>query len=169
MHDRDPEFRAYFEARAAVLRRTAYLMCGDWHRAEDLAQTALAKLYAVWPRLNRDGMVDAYARKIVVRAAIDESRRWFRRTETAMGQVPDIQPATVPAVEDVVDVRAALAALPAGQRAAVVLRYWEDLPIAETAQILGCSEGTVKSQAAKGLAALRRALAAGRSALREQP
>jgi RNA polymerase sigma-70 factor (sigma-E family) len=152
-----------------VLRRTAYLLCGDWHRAEDLAQTALAKLYVAWPRIHRDGQVDAYARKIVVRAAIDDSRRWFRRTETAMGAVPDTLPAAVPGVDDAIDVRRALAELPPGQRAAVILRYWEDLPVAETAELLGCSEGTVKSQAAKGLATLRRLLAAGRPALREQP
>lgn len=168
MHDRDREFRAYFEARVAVIRRTAYLMCGDWHRAEDLAQTALAKLYVAWPRLNRGGQVDAYARKIVVRAAIDDSRRWFRRSETAMETVPDIVPAPAPGVDDIVDVRRALAELPPGQRAAVILRYWEDLPITETAELLGCSEGTVKSQAAKGLATLRRLLSAGRTVVEEQ-
>ncbi|HEV8557709.1 MAG TPA: SigE family RNA polymerase sigma factor [Actinophytocola sp.] len=168
MPDRDREFHAYFEARVAVLRRTAYLLCGDWHRAEDLAQTALAKLYVAWPRIQRDGQVDAYARKIVVRAAIDDSRRWFRRTETAMGAVPDTVPAAAPGVDDAIDVRRALAELPPGQRAAVILRYWEDLPVAETAELLGCSEGTVKSQAAKGLATLRRLLAAGRPALRDQ-
>jgi RNA polymerase sigma-70 factor (sigma-E family) len=168
VHDRDHEFQAYFEARVAVLRRTAYLLCGDWHRAEDLAQTALAKLYVAWPRVNRSGQVDAYVRKIVVRAAIDDSRRWFRRRETAVAAVPDIHPAPVPGSEDIVDVRRALAELPAGQRAAVILRYWEDLPIAETAELLGCSEGTVKSQSSKGLAALRLLLAAGRTVLREQ-
>jgi RNA polymerase sigma-70 factor (sigma-E family) len=168
VHDRDREFQAYFEARVAVVRRTAYLLCGDWHRAEDLAQTALAKLYVAWPRVNRNGQVDAYVRKIVVRAAIDDSRRWFRRRETAVAAVPDIHPAPAPGSEDIVDVRRALAELPAGQRAAVILRYWEDLPIAETAELLGCSEGTVKSQASKGLAALRLLLAAGRTVLREQ-
>jgi RNA polymerase sigma-70 factor (sigma-E family) len=169
VHDRDREFRAYFEARVAVIRRTAYLLCGDWHRAEDLAQTALAKLYVAWPRLHRGGQVDAYARKILVRAAIDDSRRWFRRSETVMDSVPDIQPAMGPRVDDVIDVRRALAELPPGQRAAVILRYWEDLPITETAELLGCSEGTVKSQAAKGLATLRQLLAAGRTVLKEQP
>ena len=168
MQDRDREFHAYFEARVAVVRRTAYLLCGDWHRAEDLAQTALAKLYVAWPRLNRNGQVDAYVRKIVVRAAIDDSRRWFRRRETTMSAVPDIETAGAPGVDDVLDVRRALAELPPGQRAAVILRYWEDLPIAETAELLGCSEGTVKSQAAKGLAALRHLLAAGRTAIQEQ-
>lgn len=169
MQDRDSEFHAYFEARVAVIRRTAYLLCGDWHRAEDIAQTALAKLYVAWPRLNRGGQVDAYTRKIVVRAAIDDSRRWFRRKETAMGALPDIETAAVPGVDDVIDVRRALAALPPGQRVTVILRYWEDLPITETAELLGCSEGTVKSQAAKGLAALRQLLAAGRTVVREQP
>jgi RNA polymerase sigma-70 factor (sigma-E family) len=167
VHDRDREFRAYFEARVAVIRRTAYLLCGDWHRAEDLAQTALAKLYVAWPRLNRGGQIDAYARKIVVRAAIDDSRRWFRRNETAVDTVPDM-PAPAPGMDDMLDVRAALAALPPGQRAAVILRYWEDLPIAETAELLGCSEGTVKSQSAKGLLTLRRLLSAGRTVVEGQ-
>ena len=112
--------------------------------------------------------MDAYVRKIVVRAAIDDSRRWFRRSETAVAAVPDIVPAPAPGTDDTIDVRRALAELPPGQRAAVVLRYWEDLPIAETAELLGCSEGTVKSQASKGLAALRPLLAAGRTVVREQ-
>ena len=168
MKDRDTGFTNFFVSRSDAMRRTAYLLCGDWHRAEDLAQTALAKLYVAWPRLHRDGQVDAYVRQIVVHAAIDDSRRWFRRRETAMGAVPDIAPAPMPGVDDAIDVRRALAALPPGQRATVILRYWEDLPIAETAQLLGCSEGTVKSQAAKGLAALRHLLAAGRPILRDQ-
>jgi RNA polymerase sigma-70 factor (sigma-E family) len=164
--DRDREFGEYFDARVAVLRRTAYLLCGDWHRAEDLTQLAFTKLYVAWPRLQHSGAVDAYARQILVRAAIDDSRRWFRRRETVAEVVPELAAADR-SVEDEVDVRRALAALPPGQRAAVVLRYWEDLPVSETAHLLGCSEGTVKSQAAKGLAALRRLLAAGRPVLED--
>ena len=164
--DRDREFGEYFDARVAVLRRTAYLLCGDWHRAEDLVQTALVKLYVAWPRVQRSGAVDAYARQILVRTAIDDSRRWFRRSETVAEVVPEL-PAGYRDVADEVDVRRALAELPPGQRAAVVLRYWEDLPVAETANLLGCSEGTVKSQASKGLAALRRLLAAGRPVLED--
>ncbi|OLR91196.1 RNA polymerase subunit sigma-24 [Actinokineospora bangkokensis] len=147
------------------MRRTAFLLCGgDWHRAQDLVQTTLAKMYAVWPRLSRTGSVDAYARRVMVRAAIDESRRAHRRRESPVDRVPETGvPAA--AVDDAVDVRRALARLPPGQRAVVVLRYWEDLSVAEVADALGRSEGTVKSQAAKGLAALRALLAEGRVAV----
>ncbi|SDC89278.1 SigE family RNA polymerase sigma factor [Actinokineospora iranica] len=162
MPDRDAEFGEYLDSRAVVMRRTAFLLSGgDWHRAEDLVQTTLAKIYVAWPRLNRDGSVDAYARKVMVRAAIDDSRRAFRRRESVVESLPEIGVAPS-GVDDAVDVRRALARLPAGQRAVVVLRYWEDLSVAETAQMLGKSEGTIKSQASKGLAALRELLANGR-------
>src|ERR1051325_2181271 len=133
------------------MRRTAYLLCGDWHRAEDIVQNALIKLYVAWSRVRKDS-VDAYARKVLVRTAIDEGRRgWFQRERTV-----DVVPE--PSVTDDsadFDQRLALDALPPGQRAVVVLRYWEDLSITETARVLGRTEGTVKSQAAKGLRALR--------------
>lgn len=168
MPDRDAEFGDFLDSRAVVMRRTAYLLCGgDWHRAEDLVQITLTKVYVAWPRLRRDGSVDAYSRKVMVRSAIDESRRAFRRRESIVEELPEV--AGPPnGVDEAVDVRRALARLPAGQRAVVVLRYWEDLSVTETAALLGKSEGTVKSQAAKGLATLRRLLAAGRPALREQ-
>ena len=121
-------------------------------------QTTLTKIYVAWPRIRRDGSVDAYSRKIMVRAAIDESRRAYRRRESVVDDLPEVEATRDPSVEDAVDMRRALAQLPAGQRAVVVLRYWEDLSVAETAQALGKSEGTIKSQAAKGLAALRRLL-----------
>lgn len=163
--DRDREFGEYVDARALVMRRTAYLLCGDWHRAEDLVQTALTKLYVAWPRVRRDGSVDAYARKVLVRAVIDDSRRAFRRRETVVDAVPDSASPVSGTASDL-DVRGALASLPAGQRTVVVLRYWEDLSVAETARLLGRTEGTVKSQAAKGLAALRELL--GHDVLEEQ-
>jgi RNA polymerase sigma-70 factor (sigma-E family) len=157
--DRDAEFGEYLDSRAAVMRRTAYLLCGgDWHRAEDLVQTTLTKIYVAWSRIRRGGSVDAYSRKIMVRAAIDESRRAYRRREAVVGSVPEVGAVRDPGVEEAVDVRQALAQLPAGQRAVVVLRYWEDLSVAETAAALGKSEGTIKSQSAKGLASLRRLL-----------
>jgi len=149
--DRDREFGEFVDARALVMRRTAYLLCGDWHRAEDIVQTALTKLYVAWSRVRRDS-VDAYARKVLVRTAIDESRRGFFQRERSVDAVPER------AVSDHAadyDLREALDALPPGQRAVVVLRYWEDLSITETARLLGRTEGTVKSQASKGLAALR--------------
>lgn len=159
MQDRDAEFGDYLESRASVMRRTAYLLCGgDWHRAEDLVQTTLTKIYVAWPRIRRGGNVDAYSRKVMVRAAIDESRRAYRRRESVVEQLPDSMATRPPGVEDSIDVRRALSRLPAGQRAVVVLRYWEDLSVTETAQALGKSEGTIKSQAAKGLATLRKLL-----------
>ncbi len=156
--DRDAEFGEFLDSRAAVMRRTAYLLCGgDWHRAEDLVQETLTKIYVAWPRIRRDGSVDAYSRKTMVRAAIDQSRRAYRRHESVVEDVPEVSGPRA-GVEDAVDVRRALAQLPAGQRAVVVLRYWEDLSVTETAQALGKSEGTIKSQAAKGLATLRKLL-----------
>ena len=141
------------------MRRTAYLLCGgDWHRAEDLVQVTLTKIYVAWPKIRRDGSVDAYSRKIMVRAAIDESRRAYRRRESVVDTLPENSSIPPVGVEDSVDVRRALAQLPAGQRAVVVLRYWEDLSVTETAAALGKSEGTIKSQSAKGLATLRKLL-----------
>jgi RNA polymerase sigma factor (sigma-70 family) len=124
-------------------------------------QPALVRLYAAWPRLRRDGSVDAYVRKILVNAVIDELRRPFRRFERTAADPGDVE-ASQPSVDDALDVRGALTRLTPGQRAVVVLRYWEDQSIEDTARLLGCTEGTVKSQTAKGLAALRRLLAAGR-------
>jgi RNA polymerase sigma-70 factor (sigma-E family) len=167
VQNRDSEFAEYVDARALVMRRTAYLMCGDWHRAEDLVQTALSKLYVAWPRLHRDGRVDAYARKVLVRTAIDESRRAFRRRETTVDLLPERPVAGAPS-DDRLDVHRALAQLPPGQRAVVVLRYWEDMSITETARLLGRTEGTVKSQASKGLTALRALLGIGGPVLEEQ-
>ena len=162
MQDRDAEFGEFLDSRAVVMRRTAYLLCGgDWHRAEDLVQTTLTKIYVAWPRIRRDGSVDAYSRKIMVRAAIDESRKAYRRRESVVDELPETSAVPPVGVEDAVDVRRALAQLPAGQRAVVVLRYWEDLSVTETAHALGKSEGTIKSQAAKGLASLRRLLQSG--------
>jgi RNA polymerase sigma-70 factor (sigma-E family) len=159
VQDRDAEFGEFLDSRAVVMRRTAYLLCGgDWHRAEDLVQTTLTKIYVAWPKIRRDGSVDAYSRKIMVRAAIDESRRAYRRRESVVDTLPETNSTPPVGVEDAVDVRRALAQLPAGQRAVVVLRYWEDLSVTETAQALGKSEGTIKSQSAKGLATLRKLL-----------
>ncbi|ONI72911.1 RNA polymerase subunit sigma-24 [Actinosynnema sp. ALI-1.44] len=150
--DRDRDFGEYVDARALLMRRTAYLLCGDWHRAEDIVQTSLAKLYVVWPRVRRADTVDAYVRKVLVRAAIDEGRRGFFRRERAVADVPDT---SVSASAPDFDVRRALAALPVGQRTILVLRFWEDLSVTEVARLVGRTEGTVKSQTAKGLASLR--------------
>ena len=152
--EREAAYIDYVTARRAHLRRIAYALCGDWHRADDLLQTALVKLYVAWPRVRRTGSEDAYVRRILVRASIDESRRPWRR-ERATEEVPD-RPAPEPTdVEDRAALFDALQALPAQQRAAVVLRHWLGLSVAETAAELGINEGTVKSNTSRGLASLR--------------
>ncbi|TCO65803.1 SigE family RNA polymerase sigma factor [Actinocrispum wychmicini] len=153
MGDRDDEFVEFVRTHGADLRRTAFLLCGDWHRAQDLTQNVLIKLFLAWPKLHRDDGLRGYARKTLVRTVIDESRRFWHR-ERATAVLPETS-TTGPDPDISVDVLRALAALPARQRATVVLRYWEDLPVDEVAKVLGCSEGTVKSQAARGLATLR--------------
>jgi RNA polymerase sigma-70 factor (sigma-E family) len=153
----DDEFSRYFAARAHTLRATAYLLCGDWHRAEDITQVALTKLYVAWPRLARHDALDAYARKIVVRTFLAENRRLWRRREQLTEDLPDRSSREIESEHRLL-VRAALQAVPPRQRAVLVLRYWSDLSVEQTAATLGCSTGNVKSQAARGLAALRRRL-----------
>lgn len=155
MADRDGEYVEFVGASSAALRRTAYLVCGDWHRADDVVQDALYKLYLVWAKLDTRTPF-AYARRIVVNAALDTRRRPWRR-ETPTDRVPERDWAEdhtgVHAEQD--ELRRALAELAPRQRACVVLRYYEDLSIEQTAEILNCSQGTVKSQAARGLETLR--------------
>jgi RNA polymerase sigma-70 factor (sigma-E family) len=156
----DAAFTAYVAARRDVVRRTAFLLCGNWHTADDLTQTAFVKLYGAWHRVRDPGALDAYVRSVLVRATVDESRRPWRR-EKAVDAVPH-NPAPSDSASTLADravVRQALAAVPAGQRTVLVLRYFEGLDVAETAAALGCSEGNVKSQTARGLAALRAAMA----------
>ena len=154
---RDEEFRAYVvTARPALLRTATLLAAGDGHLAEDLVQTALTKLYVAWPRVRRDGP-EPYVRRILVNAMTDERRRPWRR-ERSHEAVPDAPAAEPASMEDRDAVRRALAALPPRMRAVVVLRYWLELDVAETAAALGCGQGTVKSQTARGLDRLRELL-----------
>lgn len=154
MGDRDAAFAEYFAARSDAMRSTAYLLCGDWHRAEDLVQTAFTKLYLVWNRVARHEALDAYTRQILVRAFLDERRRgWWRRERVSAENTDRPVPSDSP--ENRLVMLQALAAVPPRQRAVLVLRYWEDLSVEESAALLGCSPGTVKSQAARGLETLR--------------
>jgi RNA polymerase sigma-70 factor (sigma-E family) len=151
---RDHEFTEFVAARRpALVRVAALLVSGDLARAEDVVQTALVRLYMAWPRVRPD-TVEAYARRCVVNAAIDERRSLFRRREQTWAQVPDVR-ADENHPGDQAAVVALLATLPASMRAAVVLRYVEGLSVAETADAMGCSEGNVKSQSARGLDRLR--------------
>lgn len=159
--ERDAAFVAFVHGSQPRLRRVAYLMCGDWHRAEDVVQTALIKLYRQWSRVDRDSDPWSYARRAVVNAAIDELRRPWRR-ESATDVLPETPVADALQLDDVV--LAVLSALPAKQRAVVVLRYIEDLEVDTVADLLGMPTNTVKSHAARGLAALREGLTLGRDA-----
>lgn len=120
-------------------------------------QTALVKLYRASPRIADRDAVDGYARQVLLRCWLDERRRPWRRAERTADAVPEL--AAPSAGRDDEDVLAGLARVPPRQRAVLVLRYFEDLSVADTAAALGCSEGTVKSQASRGLAALRAVLA----------
>ncbi len=130
-------------------------MCGDWHRAEDVLQTALTKLYVAWPRVNRDGREDAYVRQIIVRATIDETRRpWWRRERPGLEGVDPAAREPL-ATEERSALLDALLGLPPMQRKVVVLRHWLGLSVEETATDLRISPGTVKSHSHRGLERLR--------------
>lgn len=153
MRDR-ADFERYVEQRSARLLRTAYLLCRDWATAEDLVQTALAKAWFAWRRVGADP--DPYVYRILANThASWWRRRW--RGEVPTEELPDDPGGADP--ESQVDardaLRACLAALPARQRAVIVLRYFEDLPDPAIAEVLGCSVATVRSQASRALAKLR--------------
>lgn len=154
--DWERDFSDYFAARGQRLRRTAYALCGDWHVAEDLVQATFVRLYRHWRRL-RTETLDSYVRRTLVNLYL--TRRKASRRERIVAEVPD-RPVHEPGdrTEDRVDLGRALTGLSPRQRAMVVLRYLEDLPVAEVAALLGLAEGTVKSQTARGVQALRAAL-----------
>lgn len=152
---RDDEFGEYVAVRRPHLYRSAWLLCGDPHRAEDLVQEALTKLYLAWPRVSRLDNVDAYVRRMLVNGHIDEGRRPWRR-ERPMAESPE---ASIEAdAEPPDELWDALRSLPAGQRRVVVLRHYWGLTVEETASDLNITTGTVKSQTSAALASLRRLL-----------
>ncbi|HTL22879.1 MAG TPA: SigE family RNA polymerase sigma factor [Mycobacteriales bacterium] len=154
---KEQDFRDLYVGRAPALRRTAFLLCGDWQLAEDLVQVAFEKVYASWSRLREP---EAVLRRTLVRCWVDETRRPHRR-ERPVADVPD-RAVAPPERESLAH---ALAAVPPRQRACLVLRFYDDLGVAETARLLGCTEGTVKSQTSRGLEALRLVLGEPREAL----
>lgn len=156
---RDREYAEFVAARQGHLRRIAYGCCGDWHKAEDLLQTALVKLYVAWPRLHRDGREEAYTRQIIVRANIDESRRPWRRERSGL-EGWDVAARVELPLEERSALFDALQALPAMQRKTVLLRHWLGLSVEQTATELGITTGTVKSHTSRGLEKLRGALGA---------
>ena len=155
----DADFLGWVTTSRDGLRKTAYLLCGDWFLADDLVQDALTRMYGVWGRVSGSGEPGPYARKVLVNLYLDHRRRPSRR-EVPLAELPDRRGVDLPnAVDGDRDrLMAALRQVPNGQRAVLVLRYWEDLSIEQTAQILGTSASNVRSQASRGLDALRSAL-----------
>ncbi len=156
----EAQFCEYAAARQQRLLRTAYLLTSDFHAAEDLVQIALAKAYLSWGKLREPRAADAYVRRIMVNEHTSWWRRAWRHNERSTDVLPERvveQDPTRFAERDVMwDL---VQTLPPRQRAAVVLRYYEDMSEAETAQVLSCSVGTVKSQTSRALATLRGRLA----------
>ncbi|MFA6575860.1 MAG: SigE family RNA polymerase sigma factor [Nocardioides sp.] len=152
---RDAEFTAYLHARQPQLLRTAYLLTGDRNQAEDVLQTSLAKLYLAWDKVRDRDSVDAYVRRIMVNENNSLWRRGWKKREFATEVLPErgfsdeYDEGLGAALWDVVQT------LPKKARAVVVLRYYEQLTEAETADLLGISVGTVKSQCSRALGALR--------------
>jgi RNA polymerase sigma-70 factor (sigma-E family) len=145
-------FRDYVQARMERLRRTAFLYCRDWHTADDLVGTTLVKLYQHWSRAARAENTDAYVHGILAHVWLDERRRPWR-LEYSTADVPDrAGPGPVPPDTDLL---ALLAKLPPRRRACIILRFYCDLSVEQTAEILGIAPGTVKSQTARGLEMLR--------------
>lgn len=151
------QFTEYFAARRDAVRRTAFLLCGDWYWADDLTQTAFMRLAVGWQRVRDRGALDAFVRTCLMRAYLAETGRAWRRRERTLAAVPD-RPGGSDATDGTasrIAFAAALRQLPARQRAVLVCRYYHDLDVATTAEALGCSQGTVKSHGARGLARLR--------------
>jgi RNA polymerase sigma-70 factor (sigma-E family) len=150
----DEDFEGFVAARLPVLTRFAYLVCGDVTAAQDLVQTALTKTYVRWRLIDRS-KAEAYVRTAIVN---EQRQAWRRRWrgERPTAELPDVPgPDDLSRVDDLDLLRRALMVLPLRQRATVVLRYFDDMSEAATAEILGCSVGTVKSQTARALQALR--------------
>ncbi len=157
---RDQDFADYVTGRLGTLRRLAYLLCQDRDRTDDLVQAAITRLYVHWGRARAVEHIDAYARTILVRVYLSERRSAWATKVDLSRDLPD-KAGAADNRDEALDMRAALAALPPRQRATLVLRYYCDLNVEQTAAQLGCSVGTVKSQTAKGLRALRVRLGSG--------
>jgi len=151
------EYVDYVTTRIPALRRLAYLLAGDAHRADDLVQQTITTLYLKWRRAQAADHLDAYVRTMLVRTYVDERRLAWARVRL-FREAPEPPPSSDDSVEDRQVLRAALSRVPRRQQAVLVLRFFYDLSVDEVAGTLGCSAGTVKSQTSRGLATLRRLL-----------
>jgi RNA polymerase sigma-70 factor (sigma-E family) len=152
---RDQEFASFVVAATPRLRRTAYLMCRDWHLAQDLTQLTLARMYARWPRIWRTADLAAYSRRVLVNAVFDQSKR-RSGTEVVLADLPERPgPLAEYATDLHVTLMRALATLPVRDQAIVVLRHWEDHSVDTVAEILDVSPSVVKMQTMRALTRLR--------------
>ena len=152
------EIAEYARTNLETLRRRAYLLCGDWHRADDLVQDTLIRVASSLHRVRNPAALPGFVRTCMIRALLNQLRRPWR-LEDSVAEPPERGSGDLAEqVSRETDVLRALQRVPPRQRAVLVCRYYEDLDVAATAEALGCSPGTVKSQTAKGLAALRAAL-----------
>jgi len=157
---RDEEFTAFVAAATPRLRRTAYLMCRDWHLAQDLTQLTLAKMYASWGRIWRTANLEAYSRRVLMNAVFDQRKR-RSGSEVVLADLPDRPGRPVAATAELhVTLLRALATLPVQDQAIVVLRHWEDHSVDTVAEILGVSASVVKTRSMRALARLRELLGA---------
>lgn len=153
---RDADFADFLAARQPALLRTAYLLTGDRHQAEDLLQTSLAKLYLSWDKVRDRGSVDGYVRRIMVNEQNSLWRRAWKKREFATDEIPESAPhhdAYDDGTHD--ELWSVVQSLPERARAVVVLRYYEQMTESEVADALGISVGTVKSQCSRAMSALR--------------
>jgi RNA polymerase sigma-70 factor (sigma-E family) len=164
--DHEREFRDYVVARLPALRRSAYLLCGESHHADDLVSIAIGKLFRSWRKVRRLEQPDAYVRRMLVNAWLDERRRPWRR-ELSTDTPPEPPPRGEEDVAERLTLLQFLDRLPARRRAVLVLRFLDDLSVEETAAVLGCATGTVKTHTSRGLADLRLLLGAASAADRE--
>ncbi|MGW1752407.1 SigE family RNA polymerase sigma factor [Streptomyces sp. NPDC002092] len=157
-HPRETDFRTWVLEHRTRLRTTAFLLCGDWHLADDLVQDALGRLYSRWGRVVAAGDPRAYVRRILCNLHADHRRRPARR-EISEADVTALSSHPHTSMEERDDdLIAALLTIPVGQRTVLVLRFFEDLSVEQTAALLKTSAGNVKSQTSRGLEALRSAL-----------
>lgn len=162
--DPSPGYREFASARGTQLFRIAFLMCGDWHQAEDLVQTTLAKVFVSWRRIRRTASAESYARKVMLNTFLSQRRL------KGSGELPIAEFRDLPAPGVDADLRltllTALRQLPPRSRAAVVLRYVEDHSIESVAELMGTTPAAVKSMNARGLAQLRQLLGSDQDLLR---
>ncbi len=157
--DWESDYVDFVSARLARWHRQAYLLSGDRHRADDIVQQTCTDVFVHWRRVSSAANPESYVNAMLIKVFLNERRRGWATRVRLTGAMPDM-PAAADDPDDRTILHSALAKLPPRQRAVLVLRYVYDLPVAEVAAALRCSEGTVKSQAHHGLAGLRRLLGA---------